>query len=346
MQERPAQVFPESITSFSPDVETSVSAPVSASPENDRIQETTMNAKKQSVLLSISVCMILLFAVPVWPDRDQQSVRIDDHGPACNRLFIMPTAFPMYRGEIQLGNRPSVGVTERFSIGTWFPFGLGGLLYGQYTVLDAPDSAVSVGSLAGGALLAGGFLFPLYCSASWGTPENSATASLALSAGFLNIVHGGGSLPYKSLEEESFWDYFGVMVMVGGKKALTHRISLITENVVMWNQRVKYGEFPAGTPPEDRETIRQYIHWDSVPNLIIPSVGLRFAWVRFSFDLGVVLLWDLGNSEDVVVRQGGEVAAIYYQNTEYGAGGVFPFPIASFDWRIQRPRRQSRSSAN
>jgi hypothetical protein len=175
------------------------------------------------------------------------------------RLFFAPTARPLARGEATFGVYEvllpfvQLGVTDRFSIGGGTPLLFGGdgdrpfwvtpklALYAR-EALHVSVGAIHVFGAEEGAGVA-------YAVATKGRPEGAVT----LGVGF---AYSGRSR--------------SAVFMVGGEKAASRRIHLITEN---WFWKGGYG---------------------------IISGGLRFQGEKLSADVGLAMPWDAADPEVIL----------------------------------------------
>jgi len=252
---------------------------------------------------------------------------------ASNRLIVMPTGFPMEKGEFHVANQELVIVTMSYGlnehISFWSGISIPGIMFNaRFTASFTPSFAVSFGSFAGFSWItefAGGALIP-YSIASWGEPNN-------------NITLGGGPLIIIDPDEDKALNLSGVICVLGGKKVITSTTSLIFENWIIWGHRTNY--LPMVPVPWSVEEPPDYAyeeHWSAIPVMIFPAICFRIAGPRFSWDIGVVVPLMIVNDEEIITDNG-ENGSHYWKNTKYRINGIFdeiiiPIPIFSVTYRI------------
>jgi len=218
---------------------------------------------------------------------------------ASNRLIVMPTGFPMDRGEFQIADQEIIAVTGSYGINEWLSvwggISIPGALFSLRASVHAGDHmGLSIGTFAGATwfdLSLGPLVLP-YGLVSFGEDDNNLT----IGSGFMMMFNGGFRIP-------------GAVLAVGGKRTLTATTAIVTENWVMWGERSQYNE----------ATMQDETFWTAVPFAIAPSAVFRIVNNRLSWDIGAVVPF---------LIQGAPGA--YYLNDP-----VIPFPILSVTYRIR-----------
>jgi hypothetical protein len=219
---------------------------------------------------------------------------------AANRLVVMPTGFPLERGEFHIASQELVAVTGSYGITEWLSVWAGvsipGALFSlRASVLAGERVGVSVGSFVGASwfdLSLGPLVLP-YALVSVGEPNNNVTAG----AGFGMAFSDGFSVP-------------GAVLAIGGKRTLTATTAIVTENWIAWLERDDSWMDPDLSP------------WTAVPSMIAPSVVFRIASDRLSWDLGAVVPFFIERTWD---------AGLVYALTT----PVIPVPLFSVTYRIR-----------
>ena len=218
---------------------------------------------------------------------------------ASNRLIVMPTGFPMDKGEFQIADQEIVAVTGSYGISDWLSVWGGvsipGALFSLRGSLAVGERVgASVGSFVGASwfdLSLGPLVLP-YALLSVGENNNNVTVG----AGFAMTFHDGFNIP-------------GAVLAIGGKRTLTAGTAIVTENWVVFAERERY----------DLSGVRTE-YWTAVPFVIAPSVAFRIANNRLSWDIGAVVPFLInGNPVDG------------YQLSD----PVIPIPVLSVTYRIR-----------
>jgi len=215
---------------------------------------------------------------------------------AANRLVVMPTGFPLERGEFHVASQEIIAVTGSYGINDWLSVWGGVSIPGALFSLRASahlgeSVGASFGTFVGASWLdlsLGPLVLP-YALVSYGTDANNAT----LGAGLAMTFSEGFTLP-------------GGVVAVGGKRTLTSTTALVTENWVLWAER--------SDPYGGERTL------NGVPVAVAPSLVFRIASSRLSWDLGAVV--------PVIIQQ--EMSGRYYAQSP-----VIPIPIFSVTYRVR-----------
>lgn len=215
---------------------------------------------------------------------------------AANRLVVMPTAFPMERGEFQVASQEIVAVTASYGINDWLSVWGGISIPGALFSLRASAHVVSgvgvsAGSFVGASWLdlsLGPLVMP-YALVSFGELENNVTVG----TGMAMMFNDGFDIP-------------GAVVAFGAKRTLNATSALVSENWVVWGKR-------AASPLEAAR-----LSW--VPQIVAPSLVFRIASSRLSWDIGAVVPFFIG----------GDASFGYSLNTP-----VIPIPVLSVTYRIQ-----------
>ncbi len=219
---------------------------------------------------------------------------------ASNRLVIMPTAFPMDKGEFQVADQEIAAVTGSYGINDWLSVWGGISVPGALFSLRASvqlGAAVgaSVGSFVGASwfdLSLGPLVLP-YALVSFGEDNNNVTVG----SGIMMTFSDGFEVP-------------GAVFAIAGKRALTATTAVVTENWVVWTERDRL----------DVATSTYIGFWSPVPSFIVPSAVFRIAGNRLSWDIGAV------------------VPLMIYADSQEGFSlntPVIPIPILSITYRIR-----------
>lgn len=219
---------------------------------------------------------------------------------ASNRLVIMPTGFPMDRGEFQIANQEIIAVTGSYGINNWLSVWGGvsipGALFSLRASLRAGESiGLSAGSFVGASWLDldfGPLVLP-YALVSYGENDNNLTVG----SGFMMTFSEGFNIP-------------GAVVAIGGKRTLTATTAVVSENWIVWAERSYF----------DATAERSVDFWTPVPLVIAPSLVFRIANNRLSWDIGAVVPFIIQNEDN----QG------FYLNDP-----VIPIPVLSVTYRIR-----------
>jgi hypothetical protein len=186
---------------------------------------------------------------------------------AANRLIFAPTGFAMEPGELHITDTELLFVTASYGLNDHVSFWCGisplGVVASARGILPIGTSfALSAGTFVGLEWLLGltdqpvaGLIMP-YALGSWGEPENNLTIGCAWA------LTADGANGLQSL---------GLAVVVGGKIVLTATAALVSENWLIWGERI-HG---AG--------------WDPVPLSGFFALAFRVAGGRLSWDIGVLM---------------------------------------------------------
>ena len=173
---------------------------------------------------------------------------------ATNRLMVMPTAFPMGKGEFHVTDQEIIVVTGSYgltnNISVWAGISIPGfILSGRASFHLGPNVGVSTGAFAGVEWFDGSALLLPYGLVSVGSQNRNFTAG---GAAVFSTNNGG-------LE--------GAVAAVGGKIVLTPTSALVTENWFIWNlnEAVPY------------------------PSINVLGLSFRIAGSRLSWDIGAVV---------------------------------------------------------
>lgn len=215
---------------------------------------------------------------------------------AANRLVVMPTGFPLERGEFHVASQEIIAVTGSYGINDWLSVWAGVSLPGALFSLRAsfmptPSMGVSAGSFVGASwfdLSLGPLVLP-YALVSVGDSGNNFTVG----SGFAMTFSDGFQIP-------------GWVVAIAGKRTLTSTTALVTENWVIWTERA------VGFPVEE--------FYSPVPSIIAPSVVFRIASDRLSWDLGAVVPFFIEADS---------------RTSFFLTDPVFPIPIFSVTYRVR-----------
>ena len=223
--------------------------------------------------------------------NDQRNLFEDS---AANRLVIMPTAFPLDPGEFHVASQEIIAVTGSYgitqSLSVWGGISIPGALFslrGSFAV--AQSMGLSIGSFVGASWLdlsLGPLVLP-YALVSFGDPIDNLT----IGSGFAMTFSDGFSIP-------------GVVLAIGGKRAINAGSAIVTENWIVWTERFVDGGDDA-------------LSW--VPFAIAPSAVFRIAGNRLSWDIGAVVPFFIDGSP------GGPYTL---------QDPVIPIPVLSLTYRI------------
>lgn len=173
---------------------------------------------------------------------------------AANRLVVMPTGFPIERGEFHVTNQEiavvtsTYGVTDHFSV--WGGISIPGLvLSGRFSFMPAETVGLSAGAFIGAEWSEFNTVALPYGLVSFGSPNR-------------NITVGGGGIFSITGDDRDFFD--GLVLAIGGKAIFTPTAALVFESWSIWMD----GD-------------------DSI--LFTPSAVFRIAGDRLSWDLGAVV---------------------------------------------------------
>jgi hypothetical protein len=216
---------------------------------------------------------------------------------AANRLVVMPTGFPMERGELHVTDQQIAVVTSSYgltdTVSLWGGISIPGLvLSARLAYQPAPALGLSAGTFIGAEWFEFTTLALPYALASFGTPNR-------------NITVGGGPIYtfFGTADDKAFE---GAILALGGKTVLTPTAAIVTETWSLW--------FPRN---------------DSI--LFAPSVVFRIAGSRLSWDLGAVvpftLAWGDGGSNG-----DGRTGRLRVEGLVDGT--VVPLPLVSVTYRI------------
>lgn len=218
---------------------------------------------------------------------------------ASNRLVVMPTAFPMDRGEFQIADQEIAAVTGSYGITEWLSvwggISIPGALFSLRASTHLADATgVSIGGFVGASWFdwtLGPLILP-YTLVSFGEDNNNLT----LGSGFMMTFSSGFEIP-------------GAVLAVAGKRTLTATTAVVTENWIVWARRTLYDEVSGSDTAM----------WSAVPYLIVPTAVFRIASNR--------LTWDIGAFVPLIIDGS---ATGYSLSTP-----VIPFPILSVSYRIR-----------
>ncbi len=213
---------------------------------------------------------------------------------AANRLIVMPTGFPMERGEFHVTDQEIIIVTASYGLTDyltlWGGVSIPGMvLSGRLSVTPTPSVGLSAGAFLGVEWFEGYTLVLPYALASFGSPEHNAT------------VGGAGIFTLWPREEVG---YSGAVLAIGGRTVLTPTAALVGEMWTIWPK-------PDGIRPA------------AVPLVFTPAGVFRIAGNRLSWDLGAVVPLFLRYYEGDGFSLGG-----------VGDDTVIPIPIVSVTYRI------------
>ena len=224
-----------------------------------------------------------------------QGVRGFYQDSASNRLMFIPTGFAMEPGELHITDTELLFVTASYGLNDYVSFWGGisplGAVASARGILPLGRSvAVSAGAFAGlewlgmlGEPVAG--LFLPYLLVSWGEPENNLTL--------------GASWAFTASPSAGF-DSLGLVAVVGGKVVLTATTALVSENWLVWGERV------AGQG------------WEAAPLGGAFGLAFRIAGGRLSWDIGALM----------PLRLAGGVQGVF-------DGTFIPLPWLSLTYRIR-----------
>ena len=173
---------------------------------------------------------------------------------AANRLMVMPTGFPMEKGEFHIADQELAVVTASYglseNVSLWAGISIPGLvLSGRLSFKLTKTFAVSAGVFAGVLWIDFDALILPYAVASFGTPNRNFTI--------------GGSAVYATIRNR----VTGAVAAIGGKFVITPTSALITENWLMW----------------DLTTSNPF------PGINVFGLSFRIAGNRLSWDIGAVV---------------------------------------------------------
>ena len=182
---------------------------------------------------------------------------------ATNRLMVMPTAFPMERGEFHVTDQEIAVVTGSYgltnNISLWAGISVPGLLVsGRFSFYLAPTVGMTIGAFTGVEWFEGRALVLPYTIMSFGSPNRN------LSVGGAAVYTFGDS----GLD--------GAVGVIGGKIVLTPTTALVTENWAMWD-------------------FSQNVPW---PSFNVIGLSFRIAGTRLSWDIGAVVVLTVLKSDE------------------------------------------------
>ncbi len=182
-----------------------------------------------------------------------------------SRLLVMPTGFPLPKGDFQVTDQEIALVTSSYGVTDWFSIwgGVsipGAVVNARFSVPIGDSIGLSAGSLLGFSWMIGdksGAALP-YVIASFGKPNQNFTVGVSVPVYVSSL---------KPLSAD------GVIVGLAGKVVISQTASLVTEN---WF----------------------YVPWDPGAGLsyIFPALAFRIAGSRFSWDIGAVVPLEIGMS--------------------------------------------------
>ncbi len=182
---------------------------------------------------------------------------------AANRLMVMPTGFPMEKGEFHVTDQEimvvsgSYGVADFFSV--WGGISIPGfVLSGRFGFHVTPTIGASAGVFAGVEWVDGSALLLPYALASFGSPDRNLTV--------------GGAAVYSTTRT----GFSGVVAALGGKIVLTPTSALVSENWLIWD-------------------LAEGVYY---PSLTVLGVAFRIAGNRVSWDIGAVVPLFVGETFD------------------------------------------------
>lgn len=214
--------------------------------------------------------------------------------PIASRLLIMPTAFPMEKGEFHIADQElailtlKYGITDHWSL--WGGISIpGGVVSLRYADEVADKFAFCVGSFVGFSWMGFSGLAIPYTIFSFGDKDNN-----------FNIGLGG-------VFEFTFEDFSlnSLVLAISAKWPISETTAMITENWIMWGWDINSAE----------------LSWQAFPSMIFPSLAFRISGKNSSWDLGAIVPLILGINDD----------GFYFQGF---LGYLIPIPFVSFSYRI------------
>ena len=228
--------------------------------------------------------------------------------PVGNRLFVIPTGFPMRVGEFHGSLLPgiadaSVGISRNLS--AWIGASLAGPLLSVRGHLIATDNlGLSVGALGLTTWSLSDYLLLPYVIASFGSPRESLTIGVAVSALGVSVIEETRTVigledPDEAGWREPDWDYTlrdlsyeaqQLVMVLGGKLSISRNIGLMSEN---WFgiDLVSLPNFIDGSKD-----------FASVPMGVFSGNGIRLVqqprkannWFEISLSVDRIRVWDFG----------------------------------------------------
>ena len=185
---------------------------------------------------------------------------------AANKLIVIPLGFGMERGEFHISDQEiiavnvSYGITEHISF--WGGLSVPGMLLNLRGSISPKETiGISAGTLAVVTFIELGAVVIPYVISSFGSENENFTVGAGAPFVVADFIDGKFAL--------------GAAVVFGGKKVLSQKASLITENWVMG-----ISNYGTSYKPETFE-------WMSF--VAIPSIAFRIAASRFSWDIGITI---------------------------------------------------------
>jgi hypothetical protein len=179
---------------------------------------------------------------------------------ATNRLMVMPTGFPMAKGEFHVSDQELVVVTGSYgltnNLSLWAGISIPGLvLSGRWSFHLTPSIGASAGTFVGVEWISGNALLLPYALVSFGSPNRNVTA--------------GGAAVFSTANS----GFDGAVAALGGKFVITPTTAIVTEHWFIW-------VFEEAVP---------------YPTLNVLGVSFRIAGSRLSWDIGAVVPIRLSN---------------------------------------------------
>lgn len=225
-------------------------------------------------------------------DADRRALYQD---AASNRLIVMPTGFPMERGEFHVTDQEIVIVTASYGAGDhvsfWGGVSIPGLvLSARFNATPTPKLGLSAGTFLGAEWFELTTLALPYALASFGSPDRNVSVGAA------------GAFTLYPADSAGFT---AAVLAVGGRTILTPTAALIGEMWTIWPKR-----------EEGRPAL--------VPWLLTPAAVFRIAGNRLSWDIGAVVpLMFIYSPYTDTFDFGG-----------IGGDTIIPIPIVSVTYRI------------
>lgn len=217
---------------------------------------------------------------------------------AANKLIVMPTAFPMERGELHIANleivsvNVSYGLTRNLSL--WGGLSIPGLLVNvRGSVAPSDRLGLSVGGLVVSLFIGDAHLFLPYAIASFGSENQNFTL--------------GAGVPLLLETYQGDLTTSGAAVFAG-KWVISQSASLITENWIV------------GSP--QTQTVASGDTHRGVFISAFPALAFRIAGSRFSWDVGVTMPF---------------VVEPYYRYVENSDPAEYLYDGYQFSWLMEDP---------
>jgi hypothetical protein len=213
--------------------------------------------------------------IPLSAERGIRAFYVD---PAANRLLIMPTAFPMDRGEIHVANQEivsfsgSYGVTDRVSL--WSGVSIPGALLSVRASSSAGDRlGASVGALA---------------ALPWMEVDDAALlpyALLSFGREDHNITVGAGVAFFA---DDLFGSTYAPVQVVGGKIPLSPRVAFVTETWLVQYVDANEWRLEALAPSIAFRILTEQLSWDLgalVPVFPDEETYQPLPWIAVSYSI-------------------------------------------------------------